>query len=1041
MNGISSKLDLNLIDVFLSDYKVICLTETLSDEIDLSNTLLDDYYVFSSPKKFKDSRFGGIHGISILIPSILTQYCKLALNESSSPVLWLHAGAEVLGIEMIIGAVYLPCENSKYSSPDLFDLLRSDIYDLSSKYDIPLCMIGDFNCRTGLLTDFMAFEEEISECCGLDTSIEEFGDFHSMCLKKRLPIDRFNCDKQCNKHGRQLIENCQALDLKIINGRFGNDKSVGRYTCYSNGESTVDYAITSHSLYEFVTDFTVHDFDKCYSDVHCPISISFGTQVALSDAGGTSLPTLDPVQIPSIDHAQELGFERLGFNWNANSAGGYKGEFSEEVANILKQHLEHAKLNQTQEAISQFCDKLKDVMINSAKKLDILKPARSANTNTDSVHKNKQWFDSECSVARRQYSRLKRSLNRVMRTDVNNRDARNELALAAKTYKKLIAKKKEAYFGAKNQLLKSLKTNNSHEYWKIINKCDSSKRTPPNIELHTFAKHFQKLSAVDNVDSFDLGLIMSDNCNDWINMPFSRTEIMDCIKRLRNHKASGIDNIHNEFLKACPPTMVTIFVELFNVVLDSGIIPPDWTVGLIMPLYKNKGSPSDPDNYRGITLLSCLGKLFTSVINLRLTKFLDAVGAIGDEQAGFRAGHSTIDHIFTLHSIINFYLQKHERLYCAFIDYKKAFDLIDRSKLWQKLLTNGLNGKIIRVIHNLYCNAKSAVLNNGQLSHAFPCNIGVRQGENLSPLLFALYLNDFERFVSRHYAGLEDLAVETTDALSDDDVEVFFKMYVLLYADDTIVMAESAEELQKALDAIKTYCTLWKLTVNTSKTKVVIFSRGKVRRKPIFKFGDDPLEICDDYIYLGTQFNYNGSFVKAQKKQITQARKAAFVLIKKIQCLQLPLDTQCELFDQLVVPILLYGSEVWGFKVDEAVERFHKWFMKYILKLKVRTPSSMIYGELGRYNIKVQIQCRMVNFWARLITGSSHKLSSIMLRVTRALHENPSNNFCSPWIDHIRTTLEHAGMGNMWTEDPCNVNELWLKEALKLRLHDIAKQN
>ena len=82
-------------------------------------------------------------------------------------------------------------------------------------------------------------------------------------------------------------------------------------------------------------------------------------------------------------------------------------------------------------------------------------------------------------------------------------------------------------------------------------------------------------------------------------------------------------------------------------------MPTDWAVGLIKPLYKNKGAASDPDNYRGITLLSCLGKLFTALINARLSNFLHASGTIGDEQAGFRAGHSTLDHVFTLHSIIN----------------------------------------------------------------------------------------------------------------------------------------------------------------------------------------------------------------------------------------------------------------------------------------------------------------------------------------------------------------------------------------------------
>ena len=101
----------------------------------------------------------------------------------------------------------------------------------------------------------------------------------------------------------------------------------------------------------------------------------------------------------------------------------------------------------------------------------------------------------------------------------------------------------------------------------------------------------------------------------------------------------------------------------------------------------NKGKKSDPNNYRGISIISCLGKLFTALINERLTKFADLNEIIGEEQAGFRAGYSTQDHILTLHAIIEIYLKQihsqneKKRLYCAFIDYQKAFDLEDRSCL------------------------------------------------------------------------------------------------------------------------------------------------------------------------------------------------------------------------------------------------------------------------------------------------------------------------------------------------------------------------
>ena len=150
---------------------------------------------------------------------------------------------------------------------------------------------------------------------------------------------------------------------------------------------------------------------------------------------------------------------------------------------------------------------------------------------------------------------------------------------------------------------------------------------------------------------------------------------------------------------------------------------------------------------------------------------------------------------------------------------------IDRSQL----ISSGINGNIIRIIFNMYDKDKSCVTKGGNVSKLFVCNIGVHQGENPSPLLFSIYLNDFEYFLSSDYSGLDMCSAEIRNRLCDEDIEVFLRLYALQYADDAIVMAEIAKELQKALTAVCNYCELWNLTVNTGRTKIVIFSRGKFK--------------------------------------------------------------------------------------------------------------------------------------------------------------------------------------------------------------------
>jgi sorting nexin-29 len=221
-------------------------------------------------------------------------------------------------------------------------------------------------------------------------------------------------------------------------------------------------------------------------------------------------------------------------------------------------------------------------------------------------------------------------------------------------------------------------------------------------------------------------------------------------------------------------------------------------------------------------------------LNERLKLFLEYNKILCEEQAGFRNGYSTSDNIFTLNFIIGLYLNKGKILYGAFVDYRKAFDSIHRITLWKKLVSYNIDGYFLKVIHNMYSMAKSCVKNGSVISRFFDCNSGVRQGGNLSPLLFALFLNDLNTYLSTHYAGLTSWCKDMNEKLPDDELDIFRKLCILLYADDTIILAESPHQLQKALDGMAEYCRKNKLKVNETKTKIVVFSRGKIRNIPTF---------------------------------------------------------------------------------------------------------------------------------------------------------------------------------------------------------------
>ena len=158
---------------------------------------------------------------------------------------------------------------------------------------------------------------------------------------------------------------------------------------------------------------------------------------------------------------------------------------------------------------------------------------------------------------------------------------------------------------------------------------------------------------------------------------------------------------HGELEHTVIRLMLPVYEKLFNIILNTGIVPDTWTVGIIHSIYKNKGDSKDPSNYRPISLISCFSKVFTSIINNRLTSYADQVHLISESQSGFRKMHSTTDNIFILHSLVNLYPTKKKRLFCTFVDFSKAFDQVNRSFLWVKMLKSNISGNCFNMIKNM----------------------------------------------------------------------------------------------------------------------------------------------------------------------------------------------------------------------------------------------------------------------------------------------------------------------------------------------------
>ena len=196
-------------------------------------------------------------------------------------------------------------------------------------------------------------------------------------------------------------------------------------------------------------------------------------------------------------------------------------------------------------------------------------------------------------------------------------------------------------------------------------KREKHQKTHHNISLDIFKEHFGNESGDACETNVELNNIPP---KQTFYTPGNRGSY---IKTKKNNKSGGSDQIINEFLKHSRHEFAPCYIRIYNLILESGHMPDDWCQSVIRPIYKNKGDPNDPNNYRGISLLSCFGKLFTSCLKSRLTIFIENNNIVQAEQAGFKSDFSTIDHLFVLKSLGDLYLSKRWRLYCCFVDYKK----------------------------------------------------------------------------------------------------------------------------------------------------------------------------------------------------------------------------------------------------------------------------------------------------------------------------------------------------------------------------------
>ena len=274
---------------------------------------------------------------------------------------------------------------------------------------------------------------------------------------------------------------------------------------------------------------------------------------------------------------------------------------------------------------------------------------------------------------------------------------------------------------------------------------------------------------------------------------------------------------------------------------------------------------------------------------------------LSEEQAGFRSGRGTVDHIFALGQLVEKMWERNRDIYCVFIDFKQAFDSVWRNGMVKTLEQWGFEPDIIRAIKNIY-DSTTARVNKGNITtDSFPTTGGVIQGCPLAPHLFNLFLEWVMRM------ALEDCQGGVTiggDRISN-----------LRYADDIVLLAENKEDLQEMVDALETQCRKYKLNINKDKTKSMHI--GRTRENLDIRLTDGPIEQLNDFKYLGVYFTARGGTEKAVTERIKMGQMAFGRLRKIWSDTNLSTELKLRLLQTIVIPTALYGSECWVLRKKE----------------------------------------------------------------------------------------------------------------------------
>jgi hypothetical protein len=654
---------------------------------------------------------------------------------------------------------------------------------------------------------------------------------------------------------------------------------------------------------------------------------------------------------------------------------------------------------------------------------------------------NNAWYDAEC-------TRLRTLWKEAIRDNGHDSDGANA---ARHTYRVHVRRCKSEHESRTRQNLVRCLYDDPRHFWREFQAHD---RGAGVFTVEQWTDWFRNLLSA-NTSADYIGGTLESHCEMFsdlfpepsaqdqaaaahLNAPFSVVEVNSALGGLEDHKATGIDGMPSEFLsKACTRTpaeregstpapqqhtLAPVITRTLNAVFDDKY-PTEWQTSALAPVPKPKGRVDRQTDHRGIACQQVMGKLYSATWTARLDRWAESKGLRARGQAGFRRGRGTPDQLFVLRHVLDTARVQKKTVYCAFIDFSKAYDRVDRDLMKRVLRGCGLHGRALHAVSDMIEVTRMQVRAAGKLGESFDTTAGLRQGCPASPILFGILIDRLERYLEQH--------------CSEYGVQLGGKLLrALLYADDVVLMSETAEGLQAMLNRLYAFCRGNSMFVNLDKSEVVVFQGGargpRAGVRPgspgPFTYNGGQLALKPSYIYLGLNFE-NGQPIREIRaslgRAVEKARKAMHAVFSRCYAMGLHnVNLQCHLFDSLVKPVLSYGCEVWAvdwvsrmcqtgnFAAGAAEDTVHKPFLRQSMGVAKSTTTVAMFRELGRQPLAMFWLRMAAQLWNRALESHSEDWlrKALYANVTAARSATSEADRNLLWAHHFTSCMQTLGI-------------------------------